>query len=210
MKVLYYPFHQSQDTTLIKQAILEANGTIVYPTETFYALGCAATVPDAVKQIYTIKQRDAKLPLLVLINSWEMLDKYAKNVTQKKREFLKKFWPGPLTVILETHGNLAEELNYSGTTLGFRMTSSSIAGELIRIIGVPLVGTSANRSTEPEISDFSKVQMTFGNQVDLYIDGGKTPGQYPSTLIDMSKDEVFTVIRKGVIDLENHTNINIL
>ncbi len=200
MHTITYPFN-SGDCELIKETLFKKKGTIVYPTETYYGLGCASNVSDAVKKIYRLKQRKKKMPLLVLIDDWQMLRSYAANVSEDNLVFLKKHWPGALTAVLETQDNLAKELNYSGSTLGFRMTSSPIARDLIQAIGVPLVGTSANRSIEPEISDFSVVQEAFGDQVDLYIDGGATPGKLPSTIIDMTQSEGFSIIRQGLIKL---------
>jgi len=200
MKVVSYPF-KSPDYELIRETLFKQSGTIIYPTETFYALGCASNISPAVEKIYSLKQRKKNMPLLVLVDSWQMLKSYAANISPDKLEFLKKHWPGPLTAILETQENLAKELNYSGSTLGFRMTSSSIARDLIHAMGIPLVGTSANRSIESEISEFSIVQSAFGDQVDLYIDGGTTPGKLPSTIIDMTQTEKFSIIRQGMIKL---------
>ncbi len=200
MKVITPPF-KSDDYELIRKTLLDDKGTIVYPTETYYALGCASNASSAVNKVYTLKQRKKNMPLLVLVNSWEMLKIHAADISIDQQAFLRKHWPGPLTAILETQKNLAEELNYLNSTLGFRMTSSSIAKDLIHTIGVPLVGTSANRSVEPEISEFSIVQSAFGDQVDLYINGGTTPGKLPSTIIDMTQSDRFSVIRQGKIKL---------
>ncbi len=145
MHVISHPF-KPQDIDSIRRTLLNQNGTIAYPTETFYALGCAADKNRAVNKINFLKRRDKNSPLLVLINSWKMLEQFASDITEEKRNLLNKYWPGPLTAILKTQNNLATDLNYQGSTLGFRMTSSNIARDLINIVGVPLVGTSANFS----------------------------------------------------------------
>ncbi len=200
MKVCTYPFQSTEDE-LIGNILRERQGTIIYPTETYYALGCIATSNEAVARVYALKKRDRSLPLLVLINSWAMLDTYAAKITREQKTFLTKYWPGALTVILETRKKLAKELNMEGTTLGFRMTSSPIARRLIDLAGCPLVGTSANRSTEKEISYFKETTDVFGQHVDLYIDGGTTLGKRPSTLIEMTKSSEYSVIRQGAVQL---------
>jgi L-threonylcarbamoyladenylate synthase len=180
--------------------LLKENGCIIYPTETFYALGCAADNSEAVGKIYSLKKRNRNQPLLVLIDSWEMFDRYTSEVGEAQLKLLKKHWPGPLTAILKQKGNLAAELNHGGSALGFRMTSSPIARELIQIAGLPLVGTSANRSGKQEIADCDSVKKIFSDTVDIYIDGGKTPGILPSTLVDLTTD-VWTVVRQGMISI---------
>ncbi len=202
MPTFKHPF-TNKEKEEIKQFFLIDNSTIVYPTETFYALGCTANNSRAVQRIYEIKKRESGFPLLVLIDSWQMLDQYAANLDSSKMNLLEKYWPGPLTAILKTRkSNLASELNYQTSTVGFRMTSSAVARELIRMAGVPLVGTSANISSESEASTCDSAKEYFSDQVDVYIDGGKTPGILPSTLIDLT-GTVCRTIREGMIKI-NH------
>lgn len=201
MQILTYPFSK-QDQETVSDLLKKKKATIVYPTETYYALGCSATDSEAVEKIYKLKQRSTNLPLLVLIDSWEMLDRYVVNLNTEKRNMLEDYWPGALTAILEAKGNdLANELNYQKSTLGFRMTSSPIAKKLIEITGVPLVGTSANRSSEKEAANCVTARQYFQDKVDLYIDGGASPGSAPSTLIDLTGKEI-KIVREGMVKLK--------
>lgn len=201
MAVISFPF-SSHDRQIIRTILMDRQGTIVYPTETYYAIGCAAHLTTSVQKIYSLKQRAEDMPLLVLVDDWEMVKRHAAGVDLVKEQFLRRYWPGPLTAVLETKGTLARNLNNQSSTLGFRMTSSPVARDLIRCVGVPLVGTSANRSSAPECTEMDAVMDEFGDQVDLYIDGGKTPGGKPSTLVDMSRTSGYTVLRKGAVTLE--------
>lgn len=200
MQVLQYPFND-KDLRLIERVINQKVGTVIYPTETFYALGCASNSAYSVERIYELKKRDASLPLLVLVNSWEMLKTYADDLSSKQEAFLQKHWPGALTAVLKTKGNLARELNLKGNTLGFRMTSSPIAQQIIEAAGQPIVGTSANLSGSSEVTDCQKAVEIFGEGVDLYIDGGDTGGTLPSTLVDLSESGNPVLIREGVVKL---------
>lgn len=202
MVIIKHPFGE-EDKLLIRDILIHQQGTIIYPTETFYALGCIATSSEAVKKIYPLKNRDISQPLLVLINNWLMLEKYTINLHKRQKKLLQNHWPGPLTSILETKENLARELNYNRNSVGFRMTSSVIAQDLIQIVNRPIVGTSANRSMEKAISDFKPAIEIFAKTVDIYIDGGKTPGGKASTLIDMTSSKKLTVIRQGVIKIDS-------
>lgn len=197
MRTIGYPFKDPDKETI--ENILSNDGTIVFPTETFYAIGCLASSSVAVEKIYSLKQRDKNAPLLVLVDSWKMLEAYADEFTPAKRDTLEQFWPGPLTAVLKHKGNLADGLNLPGETLGFRMSSSPIACELVSIVNAPLVGTSANISDTESISHFANAKAVFGEEIDLYINGGTTPGGLPSTLVDMTDANNYRVLREGSI-----------
>lgn len=199
LTILSYPFDFNSEK-IIQNILLKQSGCIVYPTETFYALGCASTDRQAVLNIYRLKKRQTDQPLLVLVNGWEMLNRYVENILPDHLNILNTHWPGPLTAILKYKEGLSPELNTRGPCVGFRMTSSPIAKSLIDLIGVPIVGTSANLTSEQEAVHCNEAIETFGDSVELYIDGGKTPGKEPSTLVDMTTKKV-SIVRKGAISL---------
>jgi len=199
--IVHHPF-QPEDRQRIREILVEQRGIVVYPTETFYALGCIASAASAVRKIYALKGRRADAPLLVLIDDWPMLERYAVPIDTETRQLLARYWPGPLTAILPAQPKLATELNQTGPTLGFRMTSSVVARELIRIAGLPLVGTSANLTAGKEISRFEDARALFSDRIDLSIDGGDTPGGLPSTVIDLSVSGTIRVRRQGAIQLD--------
>ena len=201
MVVLSPPF-SSDHRQLIKQTLLQDEGTIVYPTETFYALGCAADSLKAVDRVYQLKHRKRDLPLLVLVDDWEMFDRYFVEIGDAQRKLLQNYWPGPLTAVLKSRMHLSPLLNQNSPYIGVRMTSSFVARDLIKMLTIPLVGTSANRSAKSEISEFHEVRAVFGDEIDIYIDGGKTPGGLPSTVIDMKESQKFRMIREGAVRLQ--------
>ena len=141
------------------------------------------------------------LPLLILIDSWEMFSNYFFEISAAQKKLLQKYWPGPLTAVLKSRNNLSPLLNEKSPYIGVRMTSSVMARDLIKILAAPLVGTSANRSAEAEMSVLSDVRAVFENEIDIYIDGGKTPGGQPSTVVDMKDSQNFKVIRDGAVGL---------
>lgn len=200
MTTIRHPFDDPRQHRI--REILNNDGVMVFPTETFYAIGCLATSIPAIERVYDLKQRQADAPLLVLIDSWEMLAQHADGLTPHLLETLRQYWPGALTAVLKSSGSLPAQLNITGDTLGFRMTSSPAAAELIGIAGVPLVGTSANRSNGDSISDFDRTQAVFANRVDLYIDGGTTAGGQPSTVVDMTDENNFHILREGAVPFD--------
>jgi L-threonylcarbamoyladenylate synthase len=201
MPIIGYPF-QPGDVEKITACLVQNQGTVVYPTETYYALGCIANSPSAVRKIYQLKQRQPDAPLLVLIDSWSMLEAYAQPIDPDARRLLEHHWPGPLTAVLPARNRLAPELNRTHATLGFRFTSSPIAQALIRATGLPLVGTSANLSAGRSIAHFHEARQLFAGQVDLMVDGGETPGGLPSTLIAFTPTGSFRILRQGALQLD--------
>lgn len=173
-------------------------GLMVYPTETFYALGAKATDEKAIEKIYQLKRRSHQSPLLVLVSDWQMLFAHVEKIAPKQEEFLRRHWPGPLTVILKPR-NLARGLNHQGEGVGFRLSSSDEARELIRRLRTPLVGTSANPSGMPPASSVQEAYDYFGEDVPEYFDGGPSPGGEPSSLIRFRSTEEFEVLRSGKI-----------
>lgn len=200
MITIVYPFQTSEKETI--REVLVGDGVMVFPTETFYAIGCLATSSRAVEKIYKLKHRQPDSPLLVLINSWSMLERYTDDLTPTIRTTLERYWPGALTAVLPHRGGLAHALNIPGKTVGFRMTPSRVAEELVGIVDLPLVGTSANISKKNNIAEFDQTRDVFGEEVDLYIDGGKTKGGLPSTVVDMTDNDQFRILRQGHLVFE--------
>jgi len=202
MDTITYPF-QGHSKELIYRVINKKEGVIVFPTETFYAIGCSALNSKAIQRIYSIKSREINKPLLVLVNNWEMLSKFVEPFTICQKQFLLNYWPGPLTVLLPVRDGLSKALNLNHDKIGFRITSSPIANKLIEICDVPIVGTSANISGTEAVNKINDVQTVFRDKVDLYIDGANTTGGSPSTLIEFSTTRSIEILREGVIPSNN-------
>lgn len=199
MPVFSFPLDNNKKL-FIKKTLLEGK-IIIYPTETFYAIGCSALSSKAIKKIYTLKKRDTGKPLLVLVNSWKMLEVYIAAISYRQRELLEKHWPGPVTAIFEGVTGLASELNRDQSGIGFRMTSSSYAKEIISLTGIPLVGTSANISGGKEISEVAEAMKVFGKEIDLYINGGTSPGGLPSTVVNLKDPLNPVIVRQGAVKI---------
>ena len=191
------PPFSAQSKIHIRKTVLHDSGVIVFPTDTYYALGCSALCSKAVKKIYRLKSRSTAQPLLILIDSWGMFGRYVDSVPDSRMQAMQKYWPGSLTAIFTVNQQLAKELNYQSNEVAIRMTPNPITRDLISICGVPLVGTSANQSDHPPTADVEGAIRSFSHEVDLYIDGGKTRGGMPSTIIRFSKEDKMELVRKG-------------
>ena len=171
----------------------------IYPTETYYGLGCLASSDKAIKKIYQIKQRTYDNPLLLLVNSWEMLDYYVKWNNFEQQTTVKKLLLEPVTIVLQSKGILSSYLNSKNHYLGFRLTKCSFALELIKKVNEPIVGTSANISNKPPTQEVKCIEKNIISQVDYVFDGGKTPGGKATTVIIFTPDNTINIIREGQV-----------
>lgn len=185
------------DKKIIDKAveIMNGGGVIIYPTETCYGIGCDATNPKATNKIYTIKMRDKNKPLPIIVSSVIMISKYAI-ITPQMKHLVKKFMPGPLTIVARTKGSsLGKTI---GKSVSFRITSNNIALSLVKKLKLPMISTSANISGEAPLYRIDNVIKKFNKKVDMIIDAGKLKKNRPSTCIDMSESEI-KIIREGPI-----------
>ena len=182
---------------------LKHGATLVYPTETCYGLGCDATNVAAVEKMYAIKGRPEGKSLIVIVASLEMMAPYIE-VTPTLRQIEKKYWPGAMTVVVESivnSGELARGVVSIDGTVAFRVTSHPFARALVTAFGRPLVSTSANLSGEQNLYSAIEVEKTFQNreyQPDVLIDAGVLPITLPSTVIRVAGTEI-EILRQGEI-----------
>ncbi|MGD9345909.1 MAG: L-threonylcarbamoyladenylate synthase [Candidatus Aminicenantes bacterium] len=181
-------------------SILKKDGLIVYPTETFYGLGANCFSPEAVKRIFVLKRRDKAKPLPVVISDRIMLKMVVAAIPSVAEPFLDLFWPGPLTLIFPAAPFLPRDLLGAAKSIGVRLPAHPVLRDLVKMAGFPITATSANLSGEEELSDPDKVLNIFAGQVDCIVDGGKTKGGLPSTVIDLTSPKP-QILREGAIPL---------
>jgi L-threonylcarbamoyladenylate synthase len=166
--------------------VLREGGLVAFPTETFYGLGANALDPDAVERVFAAKGRPPDKPLLVLVDSPEMLDVVAAEVSPEARRLMGRYWPGPLTLVLPARDVLPAPLTAGTRTIGVRIPSQVVARGLVRAAGVPVTAPSANRHGAPSPRTAAEVLAGLGPRVDLVLDGGPTPGGAASTVLDVT------------------------
>jgi len=178
--------------------ILAGNGVIAYPTDTFYGLGANCFSQKALQKIFEIKKRPGFKGLPVLVSGLEMAEGMAAELPPIFHTLASRFWPGPLTLVLKAASHLPAELVGPGRTIGVRLPAFPWLQALIQETGVALVTTSANISGEGEIDLAEEVIHVFKGKVELIVDGGRTPGGKPSTVVDLTGEKPI-LIREGVI-----------
>lgn len=199
---MYIDLKEKKLAELEKPArIIKNGGIVVFPTETVYGIGANGLNAEAVKRIYEIKKRPLTKPINLLVNSVEMIEKVAKDITPLEYAIIKEFFPGPLTMILKKKEIVPDIVTAGGATVGIRMPANEIALELIKKAGVPLATPSANISDKPSKTNIKDVMKDFPKGVDCFIDGGESRIGVASTIVQVI-DGVPHILRQGTITEE--------
>jgi L-threonylcarbamoyladenylate synthase len=180
-------------------AILNEGGLVAFPTDTVYGVGALVFNGKAVESIYTAKDRPIEKAIPVLMAEIMDLKKVALEITPQTRQLASRFWPGPLTCVVPKLPFLPEAVSAT-ETIGVRIPDHAVARILLRLVG-PMAVTSANLSGQPSPTTAEEVYDQLNGRIPLIIDGGKTPGGVPSTLVDCTTPEL-KILREGPISLD--------
>ena len=183
------PYEPEMDKIKRAAGILRAGGLVAFPTETVYGLGANMLNKKAVERIYKVKRRPPEKKLSIHIADVASVEKFAAEIPQAAYKLIHRFWPGPLTIVLEAK---------DGGTVGFRFPRNQVAYEFLKEAGVPVVAPSANISGEPPPKTASEVLKDLDGSIDAILDGGKTALGLESTVVDLSQ-EYAHVVREGTI-----------
>jgi L-threonylcarbamoyladenylate synthase len=185
----------------IQQAleVLQAGGLVAFPTDTVYGVGALAFDGKAVESIYTAKDRAIEKAIPILIGDAEDISKVASEVPPMAKKLAERFWPGPLTLIVPKHLSLPDSVSATNT-VGVRVPDHIVARSVLRAAG-PMAVTSANLSGQPSPSTAQEVFAQLNGRIALILDGGKTPGGMPSTLVDCTRSKPI-VVREGPISFD--------
>jgi L-threonylcarbamoyladenylate synthase len=179
-------------------AALRAGEIVAFPTETFYGLGAAALQPAAVRRIFEVKGRPEDKPLLVLVDSIAMAERVATDIRPRARELMMRHWPGALTLVLRAAAAVPREVTAGSGTVGVRLSPHPLARALVGALGEPITAPSANPAGLAPPTTAAEVAAYFADGVALVLDGGRTPGGQPSTVIDVTGDSP-RVVRAGAV-----------
>jgi L-threonylcarbamoyladenylate synthase len=201
MKTIQTEIIQENHKDTISRAIeiLQTGGLVAFPTDTVYGVGSLAFDGDAIRSIYTAKDRPIEKAIPLLIGDVEDMEKVGMNIPDSAYKLASRFWPGPLTCVIPKQASLPEAVSAT-LTVGVRVPDLDIARALLRA-GGPMAVTSANISGQQSPSSAEDVFAQLNGRIPLIIDGGRTPGGIPSTIVDCSSDEV-KILREGPISLE--------
>lgn len=179
------------DPALIREAagVLRRGGLVAFPTETVYGLGANLEDPQAIQELYQVKERPFEKKVTLHIPDRSALEAQGVAVTPLARRLMEEFWPGPLTLVLGRP---------DGSTVGFRMPRHPVALALLREVHVPVVAPSANLSggTPPRTAE--EVLAGLADKIDLVLDAGPTPVGIESTVVDLTAQPP-VILRRGAV-----------
>jgi L-threonylcarbamoyladenylate synthase len=178
--------------------ILQTGGIVAFPTDTVYGLGSLAFDNAAIESIYIAKDRPLEKAIPILIADLNDLEKVADDIPDMALRFASRFWPGPLTCVVPKKPILPPAVSAT-QTIAVRIPDHIDARALLRAAG-PMAVTSANISGQPSPSTAQEVYDQLKGRIPLILDGGKTPGGLPSTLVDCTGDGP-VILREGPISL---------
>ena len=196
----YLDFRNKNDFEALRipADIIKNGGIVVFPTETVYGIGTNGLNKEAVKKLYKIKRRPLNKPISLLVSDFKMIDIIAKNITEVEYKIMRKYFPGPLTIILEKKDIVPSIVSGGEKTIGVRMPKDEITRKLIEYAEVPIAAPSANISGNPSGTEIEKISNEFQEDVDYYIDGGKSKIGVGSTIVKV-EDGKIRILREGTI-----------
>jgi len=182
--------------------LLRAGRLVAFPTETVYGLGANALDPEAVARIYAAKGRPPTSPLIVHVSSVDMAQSLVTSWPEVANQLARRFWPGPLTLVLEKQPTIPSIVTAGLSTVGLRMPSHPVALALIKAAGVPLAAPSANRFTQLSPTTADHVRRSLGSDVDLILDGGPCEVGIESTVLSLAGSQPLLLRLGGIARAE--------
>jgi len=175
-------------------AAIERGDLVVYPTETVYGLGADALDPEAIEAVFSAKRRAHDQPISLAVSTAEAAREYV-TPSERERQFMARFLPGPVTVVLEKRQVVPDVLTAGGPKIGIRVPDHPVAQALLSAFA-PITATSANVSGRPSVTRPEDLDPEIADAVKVVLDAGETGGT-GSTVVDVEQDEI---IRSGPLD----------
>ena len=196
------PFMETRKYTMeeTEQAasMLRKGGLVAVPTETVYGIAASAEDGVAVQMIYDLKDRDYDKPVSVLVTGMDMVEKYCQNIPPVAYRLAEKYWPGPLTMILEDREVVPAMVTADTGTLGVRCPDHPLTLAIIEKAGVPLAAPSANPAGDEPAKTAQEVLDYFNRKIEGVVGGGPCAMGVASTILDLTEEEP-KVLREGGI-----------
>lgn len=178
---------------------IQAGQVLGMPTDTFYGLAADPFNLRAVDRVYEIKSRSRHKALSLLIESVDQAEELAHYLPEHFYELARRFWPGPLTIIVRAAARLPLKVTANTGNVALRVPAAEIPLAVVKAAGIPITATSANLSGETECTSAQQVLEQLEERIPMIVDGGPSPREIASTIIDLSGDGPWKLIREGAV-----------
>jgi tRNA threonylcarbamoyl adenosine modification protein (Sua5/YciO/YrdC/YwlC family) len=196
---------ENPEPSLIRYAAdqIRAGEVLGMPTDTFYGLAADPFNLRAVDRVYEIKSRSRHKPLSLLIEDVEQAEEMAK-LPEEFHALARKFWPGPLTMIVKASSRLPLKVTANTGNVALRIPNAKIPLAVVQAAHIPITATSANLSGETECTTAAAVRDQLGMRIPIIVDGGISPRDVASTIVDLTDEEArWTILREGAIPAQD-------
>ncbi len=193
------PIQDGEEARARAAQVIAAGGVIAFRTDTFYGLGADPFNREALSRVNSLKGRDGGKPILVVISDVNEAERFV-NWSPRFDTVSSRHWPGALTIVVEAKPEVPIDLTAGSRTVGLRLPDDETVRSFIRACGGALTATSANLAGEPPARSAEEVAQSFPAGLDLIVDGGAARGEKPSTVLDLSGQQI-RLIREGAVSI---------
>lgn len=196
------------EASLVKYAAeqIRSGEVLGMPTDTFYGLAADPFNLRAVDRVYEIKSRSRHKPLSLLIESIDQAEELARPLPEEFYKLARRFWPGPLTMIVQAASRLPLKVTANTGNVALRVPSAAIPLAVVKAAAIPITATSANLSGATECTSAEQVRDQLRDRLSIIVDGGASPRDIPSTIVDLSNENNgWSIQREGAIPAQEIT-----
>lgn len=180
--------------------VINNGGLVITPTDTIYGIMGDALNEDVIRRVFDVKQRPYNKPLLLLMDSFEMVENYTEELSEMERKLINKFWPGLVTFILKKNDKVSNLITVGNDTVGIRIPNNKDLLEIIRRLKRPVISTSANITGTPVITSTKLLEKDLIDNID-YIEDGGVVNEVSSTIVRVIDNKV-NILRDGKLSKE--------
>lgn len=180
--------------------VINNGGIVITPTDTIYGIMGDSLNEDVIRKVFEIKKRPFNKPLLLLMDSFEMVEQYTEEISEKERLLMDRYWPGLVTFILKKNDKVSELITSGNDTVGIRIPNNKDLLEIIRRLNRPVISTSANITGTEVITNTQLLEKDLIDNIDYIEDGGEVESE-SSTIIKI-EDNKLVVLREGKLSRE--------
>ena len=170
---------------------------VIMPTDTIYGIIGDATNEDVINKVYEVKERPHDKPLLILVSNFSMLHELVTEIPKETEKIIKKFWPGPLTILFKKSSKVSDTLTANSSLVAIRMPNDKRLLNIMNHLNRPLISTSANISSHNAITNPNQLEEKMKEKIDLIVDEG-TVNNKASTLITIVNGKI-EILREGCL-----------